>query len=110
MNIDNLIEMLEEKKQELGTGDVEVRLMTQASWPFEYTVRSIVTTKELIQQEVYAEADEDEGTIFEGGDLDAAVQKKYDAAVEKGDVFLYLVEGHQIGYGNKAAWDLPPSC
>lgn len=37
MTIDELIERLEEYRDELG-GDVEVRLMTQQSWPFENSI------------------------------------------------------------------------
>ena len=34
MTIDELIERLEDYRDELG-GDAEVRLMTQSNWPFE---------------------------------------------------------------------------
>jgi len=39
MSIDELIEVLQEAREDLG-GDAEVRLAMQPNWPFEYTIRN----------------------------------------------------------------------
>ena len=56
--------------------DAEVRLMCQQEWPFENGVKGVVTKSELT------------GEVCET------------------DEVVYLVEGSQIGYGNKEAWEL----
>ena len=78
MTIDKLIERLEEYREELG-GDVVVRLMTQPSWPVEYTIAGVASGIE----------------INEAG---------YDPEAEN-DNLLYIVEGQQLGYGTKYAWE-----
>lgn len=57
--------------------EVEVRLMTQEPWPFENTIRCSVLASEL-------EDFKPEGS--------------------EGEV-LYLVDGGQLGYGTKDAWN-----
>ena len=68
-------------------GDAEVRLMTQRSWPFENSIYGITSGEEI------NDYDEDE-------DDDEA-----DEDVE-GDAVVYIVEGQQIGYGSKRAWEV----
>ena len=41
MTVNDLIERLEEYRDEYG--DLEVRLMTQQNWPFEYTVTGLAS-------------------------------------------------------------------
>jgi hypothetical protein len=86
MTIDDLMQRLEQYREELG-GECEVRLMTQQNWPFEQTIRGLASGLEI------NERDEDE----EDGDGE-------DADVED-DHVLYIVEGQQLGYGSKRAWD-----
>ncbi len=81
MTINELIARLEEYRDALG-GDAEVRLMTQQHWPFENAVCGIVSGEEL--------NDHDE---------------EDDADVED-DRVVYIVEGQQLGYGSKRAWDI----
>jgi hypothetical protein len=83
--------------------EVEVRLMSQNSWPFEYSVYGTWTPP----------ADPDacgecgltataHGTEFVGHAFE-----RY-AFVPKGDPgpgVLYLVEGTQLGYGTSTAWE-----
>ena len=88
MTIDELIERLEGYRDEIG-GDAEVRLMTQQNWPFENTVYGLVSGAEINESE---DDEEDEG---ESDDDD----------VEQ-DVVLYIVEGQQLGYGSKRAWEV----
>jgi len=81
MTIEELIERLEEARDELG-GDCEVRLMTQQNWPFENSIEGICSSNDIELEE----DDEDDD----------------DAESEK---VLFIVEGSQLGYGSKKAWD-----
>jgi hypothetical protein len=80
MTLNEIIERLEEYRNELG-GDCEVRLMTQQSWPFENAITGLVSGSEINS------SDEDD-----------------DACVEE-DAVVYIVEGTQLKYGSKRAWD-----
>lgn len=82
MTVDELIARLEEYRDALG-GDAEVRLMTQQHWPFENAVCGIVSGEEL------------NGHDDEGDDEDV-----------EDDRVVYIVEGRQLGYGSKRAWDI----
>lgn len=85
MTIDQLIERLEEYKDLMG-GEAEVRLMTQQSWPFENHIRGVCTTEEMNGHE----PDEDE-------------EDEEDMPDES---VVYIVEGNQLGYGRKKAWEV----
>ena len=80
MTIDELIERLSEQRDALG-GDAEVRLVIQQSWPLESSVLGVTTGEEINRSD-------------DGDDEDV-----------DGDNVLYLVEGQQLGYGSKRAWD-----
>ncbi len=80
MTIDQLIERLEEYRETLG-GDTEVRLMTQQNWPFENAVTGLASGEELNQQD---------------GDDDDVPD----------DQVVYIVEGQQLRYGSKRAWEI----
>lgn len=84
MTINELIERLEEYRDEIG-GDAEIRLMTQQNWPFENTIYGLASGVEI-----NGESDEDDPD--DDGDVDD-------------DAILYIVEGSQLGYGTKRAWD-----
>ena len=86
MTIDELIARLEDYRDENG-GDAEVRLMTQQNWPFENSIYGLATGPEIND---YDEDDED------GGDDDDASE----------DAVLFIVEGQQLGYGTKRAWEV----
>jgi hypothetical protein len=89
MTIDELIEHLEEYREQIG-GDAEVRLMTQQSWPFEYTLHGVCSSEEINDlhddDSPEDESDEDEDDLTE-------------------DKIFYLVEGTQLGYGTSRAWE-----
>ncbi len=89
MTIDELIAHLEDYRDEIG-GDAEVRLMTQQNWPFENSIYGLASGAEIND---YDEDDED------GGDDDDASE----------DAVLFIVEGQQLGYGTKRAWDVARS-
>jgi hypothetical protein len=87
MTIDELIARLEDYRDEIG-GDAEVRLMTQQNWPFENSVYGLASGAEI--NEFHDEdGDDDEDSV--------------DAAE---DSVLFIVEGKQLGYGTKRAWDV----
>ena len=80
MTLNEMIERLEEYRDELG-GDCEVRLMTQQNWPFENAITGLASGAEI------NESDDDD-----------------DACVEE-DAVVYIVEGSQLKYGSKRAWE-----
>lgn len=82
MTISEMIERLEEYRDELG--DIEVRLMTQSHYPFENAIAGVVSAVEI-------NAAGDEEVPEDDGDVDD-------------DNVLYIVEGQQLGYGTKRAW------
>jgi hypothetical protein len=86
MTIDELIARLEDYRDEIG-GDAQVRLMTQQNWPFENSIYGLASGAEIND---YDEDDED------GGDDDDASE----------DAVLFIVEGQQLGYGTKRAWEV----
>ena len=86
MTIDELIARLEDYRDEIG-GDAEVRLMTQQNWPFENSIYGLASGAEIND---YEEDDED------GVDDDDAAE----------DAVLFIVEGQQLGYGTKRAWEV----
>jgi hypothetical protein len=85
MTINELIERLEEYRDLIG-GDAEVRLMTQQNWPFENSIIGVCSGEEINDA-----ADEDD--LEDDGDVDV-------------DAVLYIVEGRQLGYGTKRAWEV----
>lgn len=92
MTINELISMLEDYRDEIG-GDAEVRLMTQQNWPFENSIHGLVSGNQ-INEATNEDEDEDEGDDDE-----------YEGDVED-DGVLYIVEGRQLGYGTKLAWEV----
>ena len=83
MTVNELIERLEEYRQEIG-GDAEVRLMTQSNWPFEYGITGLASRTEI--NDAMRERDED--------------------AEPEDEVALFIVEGQQLCYGAKEAWEV----
>ena len=80
MTLNELIERLEEYRDELGE-DAEVRLMTQQNWPFENTITGLVSGAEINDTD-----DDDDDDVW-------------------ADTVVYIVEGQQLGYGSKRAWE-----
>ncbi len=77
--------------QELETldPDAEVRIMSQESWPFEMNIHSVRTRDEFESMEEYEDAKDwpDVGEMQHKG------------------IDVFLVEGRQLCYGNKNAWN-----
>ena len=81
MTIDELIERLEDYRDELG-GDTEVRLMTQQNWPFENTVAGLASGQEINDRDDGDDEDVDDERV------------------------VFIIEGQQLGYGSKRAWEV----
>ena len=81
MTIDQLIESLEHYRDEFG-GDAEVRLMTQEHYPFENGIAGLCSGEEINEHD-------------EGEDQDV-----------EDDHVIYIVEGQQLRYGSKRAWQV----
>ena len=90
MNLDTLIEILNDYREEHG-GDAEVRLMTQQNWPFENRICGVTSGRDMNETD-------DEDT---DDDEDQDVAK---------DSTVYIVEGGQICYGSKRAWESYRDC
>ena len=80
MTLNELIERLEEYR-DLHGDDCEVRLMTQQNWPFENTITGLVSGQEINETD-----DNDDSDV-------------------EADAVVYIVEGQQLGYGSKLAWE-----
>ena len=87
MTLGQLISLLEEYRDEHGE-DCEVRLMTQQNWPFENRIAGVTSGAEM----------------NEGDDED------YDDQDVADDAMVYIVEGGQICYGSKRAWETCRDC
>lgn len=82
MTINELIERLEEYRDDLG-GECEVRLMTQQNWPFENRIAGLASGEEINDRD----EDEDDEDVND-------------------DQVVFIVEGRQLGYGSKRAWEV----
>ncbi|XZE33688.1 hypothetical protein SH501x_004483 [Pirellulaceae bacterium SH501] len=80
MKLDTLIEILNDYRDEFG-GDAEVRLMTQQNWPFENRICGVTSGRDMNETD-----DEDDQDVAD-------------------DSTVYIVEGGQICYGSKRAWE-----
>jgi hypothetical protein len=85
MTVSQLIELLEDYREQHGD-DCEVRLMTQENWPFENNIRGVTSGAEM----------------NEAGNED---EEEYDDQDVEADAMVYIVEGGQICYGSKRAWE-----
>lgn len=82
MAVNELIDRLQEYADN-ENGDAEVRLMTQCNWPFEYDIAGLTSRREVTEAESEGERE---------------CQPDNDC--------LFIVEGRQLCYGSKAAWDV----
>ena len=83
MTIDELIQRLEEYRDEIG-GVAQVRLMTQSNWPFENSIFGLASGEEI--------NDSGDDDPSDDGDVEA-------------DQMIYICEGQQLCYGTKRAWE-----
>ncbi len=87
MKVQDLIELLENQDP-----NAEVYLMGQQNYPFEHRIYGVTARADFTEEDEGFEPDE-------GGDRWGAAG----ASLPASDVFI--VEGGQSRYGNKAAWD-----
>lgn len=85
MKVRDLIEILEDQDP-----DAEVLIMSQQSWPFENAIAGVAVREEIVEDDEDLDDEEREETRYEKG-------------TAASDVFI--VEGQQLRYGSKAAWD-----
>ena len=85
MKVKELIDILEEQDP-----DAEVLIMSQQSWPFENGIAGVAVREDLVEEDEDLDDEEREEPRFEKG-------------TARNDVFI--VEGQQLRYGSKAAWD-----
>ena len=80
MTIQELIEQLTQLAEEYGD-EVEVRLATQPSWPFEYSIGNVIAVQSGMTKEEIAIAE-------------AAIRDEKDST----KLVVYIGEGTQLGY------------
>jgi hypothetical protein len=85
MKVRDLIEILEDQDP-----DAEVLIMSQQSWPFENAVAGVAVREEIVEDDEDLDDEERE-------------EPRYEKGTAANDVFI--VEGQQLRYGSKAAWD-----
>lgn len=81
MTIDELIQRLEEYRDDLG-GDAQIRLMTQQNWPFENEIFGLASGEEINDPDDEEDEDVDEDSV------------------------VFIVEGKQRCYGSTRAWEI----
>jgi hypothetical protein len=101
MLLKDLIDRLEELAQDHP--DAEIRLMTQSQWPMEYTILGTATKGDMNDESDRQEAERLRERGVELDDEDEVGPRK---GAVTGPEIIYLVEGSQLGYGSKAAWNV----
>lgn len=91
MTVGELREMLEAYED-----DAEVVIVTQQSWPFENNLYGVTSRAEVLDDPRY-----DDGEEYH--DPDAVIEDDLGDGKRRSDVFI--VEGSQLRYGMKAAWE-----
>jgi hypothetical protein len=91
MTVSELMTLLEEYRETHGD-DCEVRLMTQQNWPFENRIAGLTTGAEMNEA-----SEEDASEFFDDQDV-------------ADNAMVYIVEGGQICYGSKRAWETCRDC
>lgn len=98
MNVDYLRDLIRDLP-----GDMEVRLMTQANYPFEYSVSGLIGLDDLHDFQVTEREDPDEPVeLFQPASDNGDTY--FGRAPYCGPGILYLLEGTQLGYGTSDAW------
>ena len=88
MTVRDLIDALEEHAEFAPAGDdTEVRIMGQESWPFENCIHGTCARSDIGRED--GEHEDDREQLLEPGETEA----------------IFIVEGRQLCYGSKAAWD-----
>jgi len=83
MTLNDLIAILEDYRDTFN-GNAEIRLMTQQKWPIECTI----------------------GGVCSGREINEDPEGKNDDQDVEHDSTIYIVEGTQLDYGSKRAWEV----
>ena len=81
-----------------GDGDMEVRLMEQENWPFECSIGAVATRSEILE---YVDSDHAVHVPWAHVDGDEDADDNPDA-----EEVLFLIEGQQLGYGMRSAFNV----
>jgi len=82
---------------------MEVRIMSQDNWPFENTVANMLCASDIEEEnEEEWDGEGDPPPYVNPGHYQPKPRRYSNEAPE--DAF-YLIEGHQLGYGTKEAWN-----
>lgn len=92
MKVRDLIEILEDQDPE-----AEVLIMSQENWPFENAIAGVAMREDFVDDDEEDEEDEDDEDDEDG------TERQYEKGTAPNDVFI--VEGQQLRYGSKAAWN-----
>lgn len=93
MNINELIETLEDLRETYGE-DLDVRIASQPSWPFENEIAQVVVAEPRRGNLEWD--DEDEGYYDETGNF--YTEDDLAEFEENNEPVAYIAEGRQIGY------------
>lgn len=85
--------------------DTEVRLMSQPSWPFEYSVLGTWTPQPKTDACGECGLPEESEVHGSDGDHDMEDGQDFEPNGAPASGVVYLVEGQQLAYGTKGAWD-----
>ncbi len=96
MNVRDLIERLEDEDP-----NAEVRMMCQQQWPFEYSIYGICSSSQLVEEDESEEEDEEELPHDH-----MLVDRHPGTGITEKPKCVFLVEGSQLSYGNKNAWEV----
>ena len=102
MNAKQLIEILEDLDPE-----TEIRYMSQPSWPFEYSIGRTLYVPEDGHHFTPVTDDDDPDMDADGCRDCGGDEPDHDTFVPEGGAerVAYLLEGSQLGYGTKNAWN-----
>ncbi len=92
MTIDELIERLQEAKEQMN-GQVEVRFASQPSWPFEYSINEVHMLSKAERKDLAIEKMREDGMGEE--EINESLDEE---ELDQEEDVVYLEEGGQLGY------------
>ena len=108
MKIETLINILQDYSDAHGS-ETEVRLMTQQNWPFENNIYGITSSDDIADLTCDPHSacpncgEEYDDVVDNCEKCGTACEVTYSEEPETN--YIYIVEGGQIRYGNKDAWE-----
>ena len=98
--IRGLIKALEEQAEAYGD-DAEVRMVTQYNWPFEYAILGVTSNIDI-------QSTKECGYICHCSacpEMENCEDVDMGKEADNAEPIIYLVEGSQLCYGSKDAWE-----